>query len=75
MTHNKPDFAELSLRVINQRLDGLSREIKIKDRDYMSEKESRDQDFFNLMCFVTIMTVISVFISGYAIYCIFSPFN
>lgn len=75
MTNSKSDFSELSLRVINQRIDGLSREIKIKDRDYKYEKVSRDSEFFNLMCFVTIMTVISLFLSGYAIYCIFSPFN
>lgn len=75
MTHNKPDFAELSLRVINERLDGLSREIRVKDKDYKQEKIARDSEFFNFICFVTIMTVISLFLSGYAIYCIFSAFN
>lgn len=75
MINSKPNLLELELRAANQRIDSCLREFRLKERDYMSEKESRDQDFFNLMCFVTIMTVISVFISGYAIYCIFSPFN
>ncbi len=75
MNSNKPDFSELGLRVVNERMDTFIREFRIKDRDYRQEKEQRDQDFFNLMCFVVIMTLISVFISVYAVYCIYSPFN
>lgn len=68
MTNNKPDFSELGLKVVNERMDTFIREFRIKDRDYRQEKEQRDQDFFNLMCFVVIMTLISVFISVYAVY-------
>lgn len=75
MINGKPEYIELGLRVANERIDACLREIRIRDRDYRYEKEARDQSHFNLLCFVVIMTLISLFLSGYSIYCIFSTFN